>query len=75
MTIAGFVVLTGGLAGFLPSKCQALPGTQMLWEGIRLLSLAVTAIHAMQEWSRKSRKEMNPQNGFSLIWPLVPVEI
>ncbi len=48
MTIAGFVVLTGGLAGFLPSKRQVLPGTQKLWEGIRLLSLAVTAIHAMR---------------------------
>ncbi len=74
MTIAGFVVLTGCLAGLLPSKRQSLPGTQKLWEGIRLLSLAVTAIHAMQEWNRKSRKEMNPQNRFSLIWRLVPVD-
>ena len=28
MTIAGFVVLTGGLTGFHPSKRQPLPGTQ-----------------------------------------------
>ncbi|MCY3599100.1 MAG: IS4 family transposase [Acidimicrobiaceae bacterium] len=50
MTIAGFVVLTGGLAGFHPSKRQPLPGTQKLWEGVRFLSHAVIAIRAMQDW-------------------------
>ncbi len=33
MTVAGFVVLTGGLAGFHPSKRQPLSGTQKSWEG------------------------------------------
>ena len=57
MTIAGFVVLTGGLAGFHPSKRQPLPGTQKLWEGVKILSLAVITVQAMHEGNRKSRKE------------------
>ena len=52
MTIAGFVVLTGGLAGFHPSKRQPQPGKQKLWEGVKFLSQAVIAIRAMQEWNR-----------------------
>ncbi|MCY4319777.1 MAG: hypothetical protein OXE76_11470, partial [Alphaproteobacteria bacterium] len=53
-----FVVLTGGLAGFHPSKRQPLPGTQKLWEGVRFLSHAVIAIQAMQNWDRsKSQGE------------------
>ena len=52
MTIASFVVLTGGLAGFHPSKRQPLPGTQKLWEGVRCLSHAVIGIRAIQEWDR-----------------------
>ena len=55
MTISGFVTLTGGLAGFYPSKRQPLPGTQKLWQGIRFLSQAVITIEAMQEWNRTSR--------------------
>ena len=42
MTIARFVVLMAGLAGFHPSKCQPLPGTQKLWEGVRFLSNAAS---------------------------------
>ena len=57
MTIAGFVVLTGGLAGFHPSKRQPLPGTRKLWEGVRFLSNAVIAIQAMQEWTGQTGKE------------------
>ena len=57
MTIAGFVVLTGGLAGFHPSKRQPLPGTQKLWEGVKFLSHAVITIQAMQKWNGKNRKE------------------
>ncbi len=57
MTIAGFVVLTGGLAGFHPSKRQPLPGTQRLWEGVRFLSRAVIAIQAREERDRKTEKE------------------
>ncbi len=33
MTVARFVTLTGGLAGFHPSKRQPLPGTRKLQEG------------------------------------------
>ncbi len=61
MTIAGFVVLTGGLAGFHPSKRQPLPGTQKLWEGVKFLSQAVFAIQAMQEWNRKKTKGEVPE--------------
>ncbi len=50
MTIARFVVLTAGLAGFHPSKRQPLPGTQKLWEGVRFLSNAVITIRAMLNW-------------------------
>ena len=50
MTIAGFVVLAGGLAGFHPSKRQPLPGTQKLWEGVRILSLTVIGTRAMHDW-------------------------
>ena len=57
MIIAGFVVLTAGLAGFHPSKRQPLPGTQKLWEGVKILSLAVITVQAMHEWNRKNRKE------------------
>ncbi len=57
MTIGGFVVLTGVLAGFHPSKRQPLPGTQKFWEGVKFLSHAVIAIPAMQEWNRKKRRE------------------
>ena len=57
MTIAGFVVLTGGLAGFHPSKRQPLPGTQKLWEGVKFLSNAVIAIQAMQQWTGRTGKE------------------
>ncbi|MCY4310382.1 MAG: hypothetical protein OXC54_03570 [Rhodospirillaceae bacterium] len=46
MTVARFVVLTAGLAGFHPSKRKPLPGTQKLREGIRVLCSAVTAIQA-----------------------------
>ncbi len=49
MTVAGFVLLTGGLAGFHPSKRQPLPGTRKLREGVRILSRAVIAIRAMQD--------------------------
>ncbi len=58
ITVASFVVLTGGLAGFHPSKRQPLPGTQKLWEGVRFLSHAVIAIQAMQDWDKtKSQGE------------------
>ncbi len=53
MTIAGFVVPAGGLAGFHPSKRQPLPGTQKLREGVKFLSHAVITIQAMQEWGGK----------------------
>ena len=49
MTIVGFAVLTGDLAGFHPSKRQPLPGTRKLWESVEFLSQAVIAIGAMQE--------------------------
>ncbi len=50
LTIAGFAVTAAGLAGFHPSKRQPLPGRRKLWEGVKLLSYAVIAIQAMQEW-------------------------
>ena len=56
MTTADFVVLTGGLAGFHPSRRQPLPGTQKLWEGVRILSHAVITIQAMQSWDETKPK-------------------
>ena len=53
MTVARFVTLTGGLAGFHPSKRQPLPGTRKLWKGVRFLSSAVIAIQAMRGWEGK----------------------
>jgi len=50
MTVAGLVPPTGGLAGFHPLRRQPLPGTRKLREGVRLLSHAVIAIRAMQDW-------------------------
>ena len=49
MTVAGFVVLTAGLAGFHPSKRQPFLGTQELWEGAELLPPAVITILATQD--------------------------
>ena len=57
MTIAGYVVLTGGMAGFHPSKRQPLPGTRKFWERVRFLSNAVIGIQAMKEWTGKTEKE------------------
>ena len=58
MTIATFVVLTGGLAGFHPSKRQPLPGTQKLWEGVKLLSYAVITIEAFQAFHNNDATKM-----------------
>ena len=33
-----------------------LPGTQKLWEGVKLLSHAVICMRAMQEWDRNQSK-------------------
>ena len=41
MTISEFAVLVAGQAGFHPSKRQPLPGTQKLWEGLKILSNAI----------------------------------
>ena len=57
MTIAGFVVLTGGLAGFHLSMRHPLPGTQKLWEGVKLLSQAVVGTQAMLDGTGESRNE------------------
>ena len=59
MTVSRFVTLAGGLAGFHPSKRQPLPGTAKLWEGLRILMVAVTAIQASQEWNGKPVREEN----------------
>ena len=54
MTVRGFAVLTAGLAGFHPSKRQPLPGTQKLWEGVKILSHAAAGIQAMRQWDSKN---------------------
>ncbi len=48
MTIERFVVLTGGLAGFHPSKRQPRPGTETLWQGARTLAERVLAIRTWE---------------------------
>ena len=62
MTIADFVVLTAGLAGFHPSKRQPLPGTQKLWEGVKFLSHVVIGIHAMQKWDKNAEINTRPES-------------
>lgn len=59
MTIADFAVLTGRLTGFHPSKRQPLPGTQNLWEGVRILTYTDTAIRAMENGDRTNQTAMN----------------
>ena len=62
MIIASFVVLTGGLADFHLSKHQPLPGTQKLWEGVKLLSYVVIGIRAMQDWDGNNWEEEENMN-------------
>ena len=59
MTIARFVVLTAGPAGFHPSKRQPLPGTAKLWEGVRFLYQGVKTIQAMKGWEENKTEEEN----------------
>ena len=56
MTVASFVLLTGGLAGCHPSMRLPLPGTQKLWEGVKLLSYTVITIQAMRDWDGSKPK-------------------
>ncbi|MYI82968.1 MAG: IS4 family transposase [Chloroflexi bacterium] len=48
-TVAAFVALAGGLAGFHPKKRQPLPGTGKLWQGLLDLNTSVFAIRALRE--------------------------
>ncbi len=48
ITVSQFVVLVAGLVGFHPSKRQPLPGTQKLWEGIRILNESIATVRAYQ---------------------------
>ena len=41
MTISEFIVLAAEKAGLHPSKRQPFPGTQKLWEGLKILSIAI----------------------------------
>jgi len=53
-TMATFVVLTGGLAGFHPNKRQPLPGVKKLWEGLLDLNTSVYAIQALRDHQNES---------------------
>jgi len=53
-TMAAFVVLTGGLAGFQPNKRQPLPGVKKLWEGLLDLNASVYAIQALRDHHNES---------------------
>ncbi len=53
-TMATFVVLTGGLAGFHPSKRQPLPGVKKLWEGLLDLNTSVYAVQALRNHQDES---------------------
>ena len=63
MTIAGFVVPGRGLAGFHSSKRQPLLRSRKLWEGVKLLSLAVIDIQGMPERNRKEPNREMPESG------------
>ncbi len=63
MTVARFVTLTGGLAGFHPLRRQPLPGTRKLREGVRFLSGAVTAIQAMRDREGNGTEGKDTESG------------
>ena len=46
MTILDFVVGLGKLAGFKPSKRQAVPGTAILWKATKKLMISIQAINS-----------------------------
>ena len=48
MTVARYVTLVAGLAGFRPTKRQPLPGTRKLWQGLRILNVAETHARAIR---------------------------
>ena len=55
-----FVVLSAGLAGFHASKRQPIPGTQKLWQGLKILWYGVNTLQAHRKWKRKiSMNELN----------------
>jgi len=55
-TMAAFVVLTGGLAGFSPKQRQPLPGVKKLWEGLLELNASVYAIRALRKRENENDK-------------------
>jgi len=56
ITMSQFVVLVAGLVGFHPSKRQRRPGTQKLWEGMRIFNHGGGAIQTYQEYQNSKRK-------------------
>ena len=52
-----FVVLTAGLAGFHPSKCQPMPENRKLWQGMVALSGGVMGYQAMRDHGRRQTGE------------------
>ncbi len=57
MTMERYVVLTAGQAGIHASKRQPLPGTQKLWEGLQILSIAVSGYRTIREWETQEKNE------------------
>ena len=55
MDIRTFVALVAGQAGFHPSKRQPLPGTQKVWQGVKILSAAVIGWNALREWMKEEK--------------------
>jgi len=56
LTIASFVVLTGGLEGFYQKKHQPLPGMKKFWEGLLKLNTSVYAIRALRKRENENDK-------------------
>ncbi len=56
MSVARYVTLVAGLAGFRPTKRQPLPGTQKLWQGLRILNVAETHARAIRARTERRRE-------------------
>ncbi len=66
MTIVDFVVGLGKLAGFKPSKRQAVPGTAILWKATKKLMISIQAINSYKAIMQIDVNE-DDQNTFSSV--------
>ena len=66
MTNLDFVIGLGNLAGFKPSKRQAVPGTAILWKATKKLMISIQAINSYKAIMQIDVNE-DDQNTFSSV--------